>query len=66
MLISIKIARNSAFSGSYEPRMLFFLLIKFNWHLNIYKQEKIHAQELSMKKIVTSGRKFTRVSLLRK
>ena len=27
MLISIKITRNSAFAGSYKPRMLFFLLI---------------------------------------
>ena len=27
MLISIKISRNSAFSGSVKPMMLFFLLI---------------------------------------
>ena len=47
--VSIKIPRNSAFAGSIEPRMLFFLLINvkipaFCWQFNSYKQEKAHAQ----------------------
>ena len=56
MVISIKISRNSAFSDSDKPKMLFSLLINVKmptikcynanncWHFNIYEQEKFHAQ----------------------
>ena len=31
-------------SGSEKARMLFFLLVNNCWHVNIYEQEKIHAE----------------------
>ena len=46
MLISIKkISRNSAFSGSAKPRILFFLLINVKMlAFNINEQEQFRAQ----------------------
>ena len=49
MLISEKLSRNSVFSGSDQPRMLFFLLINVKmpaivWHFNMYEPDKFHAQ----------------------
>ena len=49
MLISIKISRNSVFSGSDKPIMIFFVLknVKMSqlfFFFYIYEQEKVHVQ----------------------
>ena len=63
MLTSIKISRNSAFSGSDKPRMLFPLLINVKMPAIVsiltFMSRKIScSSELSMKKFYNLGARF--------